>query len=334
MKFFKIIGIILIALVVIIGVSIMAAPSEAHITRSTVINAPSKLIYQDLLIFKNFNEWSPWSEKDPNIRWEYYGPSVGTGAGMKWYSEDPKVGDGEMSLASASYPSSITYRLGFGYSSADATVFLNESEMGTEVTWTYDEVGITGFYKLFSLMTESFLGPDYEQGLAKLKTRMEKAPIPSVDMEIMMGAEIDYIGTKDTIEAPIELISTKMAQYFGEILAYAGNNAIEQQGSPITVYLQAGEIFKFIPGIPMTTDQVTDDQLMLRTTPDGYELRASYYGTYEAMEPTYNEMAALMEFYNMESADSPWEEYVTDPGSEPNAENWLTYIHWPVKYKD
>lgn len=334
MKIFKIIGIVLIAIASIIGVAIIAAPSETHISRSTIIDAPSKLIYQDLLILKNFNYWSPWATKDTNTRWEYYGPNLGAGAGMKWYSEDTQVGNGEMSIENASYPNSITYRMDFGYNIANASILLKESEIGTEVTWTYDEVGIQGFYKLFALMTESFLGPDYVQGLANLKVRMENAPRPSVDMEIMRGATMDYVGTRDTIEAPIELISTKLAQHFGEILAFAGSNNLEQQGAPITVYLEAGDLFKFIPGIPMSVDQVTDENLMLRSTPEGYELRAAYYGTYEAMEPTYNEMAALMDFYHMESASSPWEEYVTDPGSEPDSKNWLTYIHWPMKYKD
>jgi effector-binding domain-containing protein len=334
MKIVKIIGFIIIGLCAIIGIAVLVSPSETHIARSTIIQAPSKLIYQDLLIFKNFNTWSPWADKDPNIRWEYYGPLLGTGAGMKWYSEDPQVGNGEMTLQDATYPTSITYRMDFGYSKANATVFLNESEGETEVTWTYDEVDISGFYKLFALMTESFLGPDYEKGLAQLKSRMETAPSLSVDMEIMMSTARNYIGPKDTLEAPIEMVSTKLAQSFGEILRYAGKEGLAQEGQPITVYLEAGEVFRFVPGIPMTTDSISDASLMLRSTPEGYELRASYYGPYEAMETTYLEMEQLIDFYNMKSAGPPWEEYITDPGNEPKAENWLTYIHWPIQYKE
>ena len=94
------------------------------------------------------------------------------------------------------------------------------------------------------------------------------------------------------------------------------------------------QTFRFIPGIPMTTESVDSESLMLRATPDGYELRASYYGPYEAMEPTYIEMESLIGFFNMVSAGAPWEEYVTDPGLESNPDNWLTYIHWPIKYKE
>ena len=334
MKTLKKVSLIVMVLTVLIGIVIVTAPSKTHISRSVMIKAPSKLIFQNLLIMKNFNSWSPWRKKDLNTKYEFFGPLMGVDSGMSWESEDEQVGNGEMRIKEVIYPTTVTYLIKFGPSQATASMILNEFEIGTEVTWTYDEVEISGFNKFFALLTETFIGPDYEEGLFNLKNMMEKAPVSTSDMEIMLSTSRSYIGTKDTLAASMDMISAKLAKSYGDILSYADRNRIEQEGPPIMFTLKAGEVFEFIAGIPMKANSVDSESLMLRATPEGYELRASYYGPYKAMEPTYTEMESLIGFLNMVSASAPWEEYITDPGLEPNPEYRLTYIHWPIKYRE
>jgi effector-binding domain-containing protein len=335
MKFLKILGIVVLIAIAALAVVIIVSPDETHMERKIVIAAPSKLIYQDLMIYRNFNTWNPWAAKDPNVKWEFSGPDIGVGASMKWVSESEDVGSGQMKMIDATYPTSVTYEMDFGYGKPLAYLYLEDVENGTQVTWTYDEKGLTGFSKLFGLMMDGFLGPDYESGLSNLKNRMESIPLIEYDMEVMEVSGYQYLSMSDTVFAPLDQVTAKLGQTYGQLMSYMGKNAIEQNGQPLAVYLQADESgFAFIPGIPVNATETMDEAYMIRQTAEGMVLRTAFLGPYDAMEPAYHQMESFIEFLNLESAGSPWEEYVTDPGMEPNPSNWLTHIYWPVQLKD
>jgi hypothetical protein len=60
-------------------------------------------------------------------------------------------------------------------------ILLTPVDGGTEIVWTYDG-DVTGagvsssVYKIMGLMMDKFLGPMYEQGLAKLRDVVETNP--------------------------------------------------------------------------------------------------------------------------------------------------------------
>ena len=334
MKTLKILALVFVSLIVIIGFTIFFAPDEAHIERKIIVQVPSKLIYQDLMVFKNFNTWNPWAAKDPKTTWIFSGPDFGVDAQMNWTSE--VVGNGQMKIIKANYPNSVTYEMDFGYGSKPtASILLLETDQGTEVTWTYDEVNMSGFGKIMGLAMDKFLGPDYETGLQNLKTRMELIPDLEYEMEVMELSPYKYLSAVDTVSASQEFVSAKLAQTYGKLMSYIGNNSLEQTGAPIAIYTRADESgFSFIPGIPVDAVNVTDEALMIRETASGKVLRTVYYGAYEEMEPAYYQMESFIDFLNLKSNGNPWEEYITDPATESNTENWLTYIYWPVTLKE
>jgi effector-binding domain-containing protein len=334
MKFLKIAGIILAVIAALLLIAVAVLPSETHLERSTIVEAPADMIYQDLIVLKNFNKWSPWADKDPNIIWEFSGSGFGVGSGMSWISEDPMVGNGSMSIVDASYQQSVTYEMVFEWPDTKplATVLLVEVEEGTKVTWTYDEEGIEGINKLFATMTDRFLGPDYELGLSQLKTRMESMPKLNYEMEVAMTAVYPYLTTKKVKMATKETITAALAQSYGELMTYINRNNLTVAGAPLAIYSDYSEDgFSFSAGIPVEESAIEDDKLEIRMTTESYALRATYMGDYGAMEPMYGELMELMAFMELEEAGNPMEEYVTDPVTEPNPANWLTYVYYPIK---
>jgi uncharacterized protein YndB with AHSA1/START domain len=163
--------------IIIVGGSFLL-PAQAVVTRSTEIAAPPDKIFAIVGDLRRFNEFSPWADLDPNIKYTFEGPESGVGQKMNWTSENPDVGSGSQTITKYEPPNFVETQLDFGMRGRPVASFdLVPSTSGTKATWTFkaDLEGIPA--KWFGLMFDRWIGADYEKGLFKLKTVAE-APAP------------------------------------------------------------------------------------------------------------------------------------------------------------
>jgi len=164
---------------IIVGGSFLL-PGQAVVTRSTEIAAPPDKVFAIVGDLRRFNEFSPWADLDPNIKYTLEGPESGVGQKMNWTSDNADVGNGSQTITSYEPPNFVESQLDFGMRGKSVASFdLVPSTSGTNVTWTFksDLEGIPA--KWFGLMFDRWIGADYERGLAKLKAVAEKpAPEP------------------------------------------------------------------------------------------------------------------------------------------------------------
>lgn len=171
-------------LLVLAGV-IATRPADFRITRSATMSAPSAAVFAQVNNFHNWEGWSPWAKMDPNAKITYEGPAEGTGAIFRWDGND-KVGTGSNTIIESKPGELVRIKLEFlkpfaATSTADFT-FIPRGDQ-TVVTWSMH--GKNNFLaKAFSLVMDcdKMVGPDFEKGLASLKTVVEAAPkaIPAV----------------------------------------------------------------------------------------------------------------------------------------------------------
>jgi uncharacterized protein YndB with AHSA1/START domain len=186
MKALKITGITILTLVVIATVVLAVMSPKSHLERSIVINASPAAVYEELVNFKKFAEWSPWSKIDPQMKQTFEGPETGVGAKMSWQSENPDVGNGSQWIIEAEENKRVKNGMNFSIMEGNfvAEFILEPTADGTKVTWTYDgDVSNTATMnaamgKFFGAFMDSMLGPSYEQGLDALKRRVEGKPAP------------------------------------------------------------------------------------------------------------------------------------------------------------
>ena len=88
---------------------------------------------------------------------------------------------------------------------------------------------------------------------------------------------------------------------------------------PPVVYLDKAEP----PGAP-------ESGIQSGRTYAGDVLRVTHVGPYAAMERTYAALIIWRTVAGFEDNGDSWEQYVSDPGSTPDAE-LVTNINWPVK---
>ena len=162
------------AALAVVGASFLL-PAEAMVSRSAEIAAPPDRVFAIVGDLRRFHEFSPWAERDPAIRYSFEGTQSGLGQIMRWSSDNPDVGSGSQRIIAYDPPHHAEMALDFGMTDrAIASWHLVASETGTVATWRFrsDLRGIPA--KWFGLMFDRWIGPDYERGLARLKTAAEQ----------------------------------------------------------------------------------------------------------------------------------------------------------------
>lgn len=150
-------------------------PSTFLVSRSTVINAPPKKVYDLVVEPKKWAEWSAWNRRDPNMKITYKGPPFGMGARWEWVSKTE--GTGSMEFTRVEPDKAVEYSLNFvDYNMrSQGALRLEPDGQGTRITWTNaGDVGGNPLKHYLAYMMDRLVGPDFEAGLANLKAVAEK----------------------------------------------------------------------------------------------------------------------------------------------------------------
>lgn len=171
--------------VAIIGIAVVAVlaiastkPDKFVVERSITINAPAEKIYPLLNDLHGFAKWSPYEEKDPNMKRTFSGAPTGKGSVYAWDGND-EVGAGTMSITDTVEPKDVTVNLHFiKPMEGDNTVHfkINPEGDASKVTWSMegDSPFMCKVMQVFMNM-DSMCGNDFAKGLAKLKSTVETA---------------------------------------------------------------------------------------------------------------------------------------------------------------
>ncbi len=165
----------LIALVIILVAVAFLLPREVSVDRSIAITAPASQVFPHVNSLKAFAVWSPWADYDPDMAVIYSGPDAGVGNRMDWTSTEQNVGSGSQVITESVENEKVVTALDFGQmGTASASFTLVQSGATTTVTWGFvTDLGLNPFARWMGLMMESWVGADYEKGLARLKIASE-----------------------------------------------------------------------------------------------------------------------------------------------------------------
>ncbi|MDX1964762.1 MAG: SRPBCC family protein [Pirellulales bacterium] len=169
----------LLGVMLIIGVFFLTVglqPTNFQVVRTAKIAAPSQVVFAQVNNLREWEDWSPWAKKDPQMKTTYAGPAAGKGAEYSW-NGNSDVGEGKMTITNSLPGQEIDMRLEFVRPFAgtnDVEFDFVPDGTGTIVTWKMS--GKNDFLgkavSLFINMDE-MVGKDFEKGLAQLKTICE-----------------------------------------------------------------------------------------------------------------------------------------------------------------
>ena len=159
----------LAVLIVIVG---LVASNEFNVEKTVIINAPASQVHPYVSNLRLQNEWSVWSQMDPDQKETFEGTDGTPGSKHSWEGEI--TGKGYQEIVSVT-PTRIETNLVFTdpyESQADVYFDLKESGSATEVTWGFkSEMPFP--MNIFLLFGDMGVGDDFQKGLENLKANIE-----------------------------------------------------------------------------------------------------------------------------------------------------------------
>jgi effector-binding domain-containing protein len=139
-----------------------------------------------------------------------------------------------------------------------------------------------------------------------------------------------FVRRKSTM-AP-EAISKAMAEAFGALGAFIGQNHVAVAGPPLTIYRDYTEAGMTMDvGFPVGDASVkAAGEIQVGETPSGKALKAVHRGPYDRLHETYDALGKEMQETGIPTPTYSWEVYLNEPGTTADAD-LVTEIFMPVK---
>jgi len=355
-----IIGVV-VFIAVVVGVAFVL-PQKVHVERSTIIAASPDQVFAVVNDLTRAKEWGPWYKRDPNMQLTFEGPPAGVGAKLKWNSA--AEGEGSQEIIESEPFQTLKTKLDFGQQgTAIATFQLATVEGGTKVTWSMDtDVGMNPVMRYMGLMFDTWVGEDYEEGLANLKQLVEAqaqaatntalassggATPPDIPMAAAAdpnkGPEISSVEARPIILTRASAkasdgaaISAALGAAYQKLLNYGMANNLNVAGAPlaITISHSAEGDWVFDAALPLDAKPnaavAEADGVKVGETYAGRVVKLTHKGPYNTMGPTYERIHAYTKANNLKEKPVAWEEYVSDPGETEEAE-LLTNVYVAIE---
>jgi effector-binding domain-containing protein len=336
MKALKIILAILLVLVLAAVVAMFVIPTSLQVERSIEINAPKAMVYRYVSHLRLMDQWGVWFEMDPEMKNVYEGEDGKPGAINIWESEIVGNGSQEITSVTSDRVETKLRFTGDWESEADVYIQLVEGEGdAVKVSWgMHTEIG-RPFNLVMALMgfTKS-MNDDYDRGLIKLKNLLEE----KVTSKNYNGYTIESVEVPPTTflykrdQVNIEDVANFFASNLPALYERVGR-AGAMPGTPSGLFFvwdEANNITEMAAAIPFTGGRgIKPEEILLL---DGNALKIDYYGSYgEDQIPVYEAFADYIKDWSLEERELIWEEYVTDPETEPDTSKWLTRIYYFIR---
>jgi len=333
---YYLLGFLLLVILIYCGLCAIG-PKNFNTERSLTIDAPKNMLFNMVNDFKVWEKWSPWYDKDPAMKVEYGPTTQGVGASYSW-SGNEEVGAGTMTAIESSVGAIHKSKMVFeGFDEPSTAEFnFNDKEGKTEVVWKhYSESDLPFLIRGYMLITgaKKKMEKDFENGLNKMAALAKKR----VTEKIYNGYKI----IETTQPEKHFILNRQEVGYDNVQQFYAGNLGslfTKAQTSGVEIGTPCGLFYGFNDGtkmVDMAAAIQIKEPIAIRgaqslTLPASRSIVVEYFGDYDGTPAAHAAVESFMKDYNI-LHNSPYiEEYVTDPGEEPDPKKWLTKITYYI----
>lgn len=333
LKTFVIVIILIIGLFFIIP---LFMETEYSLKRTIVVDADKETVKNYMKNFENFQDWSPWAEMDEDMDVKISENPSSVGSKYEWKGNED-VGEGVMAITDISQDT-VKIHLLFKepFESESPTYYAFKDVNGkTEVTW-YMEGEMPYPWNIMGLFfnMEDALGKDFEKGLEKLKNSVEELAEnqevnePSTKIQTVDVPMRKFIGRRSVVK--FENMEAFYSENFSDAYKTIGEKQLEFDGSPSGIYFswepENGEA-DMAAALPVKN--LEDDIEGFETFElGGKALKIVYMGSYDHLDVPHNAMESYIQKNDLEVLGPALEEYITDPGNEPDTTKWETHIYY------
>jgi effector-binding domain-containing protein len=323
----------IVALVLVLG---LFAPKDVKVERTILIKAPKRVVLTLARSLKSMHDWSPWTEKDPNMKTEFTGNDGEVGSTLKWEGNSD-VGEGMQTITGIS-DSRVDIDLHFMKpmeSTAKGYITLDDAADGIKTTWGFTSQTPYPLNAMHLFMDmDDMVGKDFDKGLQKLKKMSENAKDSSSSayaVEEVSRNSQSYVTKRGVI--PFSEISQFYMTNFPMLMGAVMKARQQPTGPPCGIFFKWDEKnmkADMAAAVPVDSNAKVQGYTILRV-PAGKALHVAYYGAYDKSESAHMAINEYMKQNALSTDKYVIEEYVTDPGKEKDTARWLTNIYYMVK---
>jgi len=314
----------------------LLAKKSYRIERSMEIEAARETVFEQVRLFKNFTNWSPWHFMDPDMKISIEGTDGEVGTMYKWDSNNKDVGKGYQKLVSAN-AGRLDYEVDFGLGPSPSYFLVEGDSQKTKITWVIDmhlPFGIRAGGMLTDLNT--YVGKDYENGLANLKKYCEALNPKTYRGYKVLAAERPaayYLAMRKVVD--FQNVPQFFADHFPTLI-----QVVEKADAKRTGHTNG--FFWTYDTVALKTDMAAAIQIekQIKATDSiqvfsfsGRSLLVEYLGDHAKTGEAHAALDEYMAEKKLQYIPPVIEEYVTDPSLEPDTAKWLTRIIYFVEPK-
>ncbi len=286
----------LVALVIVAAIGVLAAvvmPGSGHVERQLVIGKDMRQVYDVLDNFRRLPDYSVLRSLDKDVQFNFSGKAFGPGAEVSWVSTDPKLGNGGLTIASATpefdkidtntKSASIVWNLDNSWRGLDKHFTLDLERQGsrgqlTQVTWSYD---VSYGWNLVNRFANLYIHGDPDSFIQFSLNNLQNvlAGVPNIDYSQLIPS------IEQTQPTPVLLVSTSIERKEGlegmddaiakaltEIQAAAKKLGVNVTGPRIVITTNYGDqTYTFDVALPIDSSTLTvngqSEQLTAPTPP-------------------------------------------------------------------
>jgi hypothetical protein len=327
---------LILILILVVGYLVLCAVSskEVNVEKSITINAPTSVVWDQMVHFKNWPNWSPWEEMDSTITNTFSGIDGEPGSTSHYTSENS--GEGKMTNTGVN-GMEMRYDMQFIKpipSMTNGVVKVVEEGGMSRATQTFHQDVPFLWRGASALMGgEKFIGSKFERGLQLLKEYSEahaaSAPAPGSIQDVQFSGG-QYAAIRKTLSTD-DMVA--MQKFFAESYAALGRAAAQRINGPNVAISYTWDTVKHqtdmaaafpvsgpdpVPGATMISVPASSAYMM--------EYKGGYYGVMPAHMQLGQHVAA-----NGKTRTLVVEEYTVTAPQEPDSNKWVTKIYYLYK---
>lgn len=343
MKVFKYIAFLLLIAIIGTSIYISVQPNTYEVTRTRTINAPTEVIYNTVIDFKNWADWSAWVEKNPDMKIILSKQTSGVGGSYSWEDKD---GIGTMKTTETIPNALIIQKMQFAdFPASEVKWTFKVNKNGTtDVIWTITGKDLPfGFkaYTIFSGGMDKQIGPYFERSLEKLEySILEAMKTYSITVNGVTNHSGGYY-IYNTTSCKISELENKIQEMQSELLNYTTKNNITMAGVPFVNYHTWDDEHNaviFSCGIPTIEQVITaeGDPIITGKFESFKAIKTTLKGNYSHLSNAWTTTKNYIPKNGFEISESGpmLETYINSSKNTPNPANLITEIYIAIKEKD
>ncbi len=330
-KFLRFIGILLLILVVGFLILCATGEKEVNIERSVTVNGSKTAVWNQMVKFDNWTNWSPWKAMDSTMTYTVEGVDGQVGSVYTWTGEESGKGSITNNNVDGHFMSYDMHFMEPFDATADGYVKVEGEDGNVTATWGYHTVQDKFFMRgMSSLMgMRKMLESSFDEGLGYLKDYVESGKASPFNVQQVTFPATTYATIRKTVKfADME---SYFQQAYGAIYKAAGDRVITDKPSAAVYYEWDEENGQtdVAAAFPVTAgDDIKGVDMVNQTEATAFMIM--HVGGYSAL---YAAHMALGEHLGKsgKELDKVIEEYVVSPHSEQDSTKWVTKVYWLTK---